>query len=100
MRVALYVVGFRPPDAEWQRMKAAYDACEAAKVDPPKEIQEFFNYEKPDAAGVEVKLGNDCDSKSRHVSVGDFSENGYQGFTVDLAKLPDGLRYIRFYVSY
>ena len=100
MSSSLYVVGFRPPDEEWQRMKAAYDACKSAGVDPPKKIESFFNHDAPDDAGVLVRMACDYSSKERHVSVEDYVENGYQGFTVDLTKLPEGLRYIRFFISY
>jgi len=40
-------------------MKAVYDACEKAEVDPPDEVINFFNGEEPDSRGV-------CHRSSNH----------------------------------
>ena len=52
MGLSTYVQAFRPPDAKWKKMKQAYDACEAAVVPVPEEVDDFFNNEPPDPAGV------------------------------------------------
>lgn len=92
MGMSIHVVGYRPPDDEWERMKAVYVACEEAGVDIPDKVQEFFHYDDPQGMlGIEVGLGEAVerwdDGESR------------SGYEVDLTRLPDGVRYLRFYYS-
>jgi len=54
--MSTHVVGFRPPDEKWKKMKAVWDACEAAGAKIPDEVSDFFDGEEPDARGVEVDL--------------------------------------------
>lgn len=56
MSMTTWVTGFRPPDDKWAQMKVIYDACGAAGVPVPDEVEDFFDWEPPDDAGVEVKV--------------------------------------------
>jgi hypothetical protein len=58
MSISMHVVGFRPPDEKFNKMKAIWDACKSANVEVPKEVGEFFNWENEnvDANGVRVDL--------------------------------------------
>ncbi len=95
MSMSTHVIGFRPPDETWQRMKAVYDACMSAGVPVPSEVMSFFDGDRPDPAGVEVRLeGTDA---VREFVDGDRSE---QGFEVLVDRLPRGLNVIRFYTSW
>lgn len=90
MSMSTYVVGFRPPDEAWLKMKAAWDACEQAGVDAPAEVMKFFDYDPPqDKPGQDIKLGDAV----RQLD----PESPTRGFEVDIAKLPRGLQFIRFY---
>ncbi len=93
MGMSTYVKGFRPPDATWQRMKAVYDACEAAGITPPDEVSDFFEWGRPDPEGVEVDI-------ERTDSVQEWSDEYRSGFQVDVSKLPPGVTVVRVYNSY
>jgi hypothetical protein len=90
-----YVLGFRPPDEKWKRMKEAREACEAAGIDIPEDIDDFFGGEKPDEKGVEVQLDNG------HPCCKDW-DDGYMrsGFEVEISKLPKDIKILRFYNSW
>jgi hypothetical protein len=77
----------KPPDERWQRMKAAYDACKAAGVEVPDEVDGFFGGEPPDPAGVVEHLG--VLARKWH---GDCAD----GLEVDLDRVPPGTKTIRF----
>jgi len=91
MSMSTHVIGFRPADEEWQKMRAAWEACKSAGVEPPREVDRFFNGEPPDPAGVEVPLGD---------AVTAYRADMQEGFEVHLDKLPPGLKVIRFYNSW
>jgi hypothetical protein len=91
MSISTHVIGFRPADDTWMKMKAVWDACEAAGVDPPNEVSKFFEFEAPDDHGVEVDLSGAA--TQYHVKNRD-------GFEVDVRKLPPNVHIIRFYNSW
>lgn len=96
MSMSCHVVGFRPPDEEWKKHKAVWDACEAAGVDPPAATEDFFNSEPPDPAGVEIPddVLEECGALKR------YRRDGASGYEVDVSKLPKGLAVLRFYNSW
>lgn len=84
-------VGFRPPDDKWKRMKAVWDACEAADLSIPNEVLLFFNEEAPDPAGVEIDIGE---------WVTAYEGDGKTGWDVDLTSIPSDIKMIRFFESW
>lgn len=92
----LHIVGFKPPDEKWRQMKAIYDACTAAKVDPPPVVEKFFYGYAPDAQGVlvEEKKLKECGALSK------WSGNMSDGYEIDVKKLPPDVTVIRVYNSY
>jgi len=82
-----YVLGGKPADDKYKKMAAAWEACTDAGVDIPVEIEEFFNYTKPDGNTIwsEIKdaITMDCDY-------------GIELWVVDLKKLPDDITLIKF----
>lgn len=93
MSMSTHVVGIRPADDKWQKMKAVYDACMAAKTTVPKEVMAFFDHEPPDKSGVRVEIEKlDCVTR--------YSDDMREGFEVDIKKLPADVTVIRFYNSY
>lgn len=94
MGIGKHVVGFRPADDLWLRMKAAWDACVLAGTQPPKEVIDFFDGEHPgDAPGKEVGIKGEN-------AVREWASFGREGFDVDIEALPPGVRYVRFYLSW
>jgi len=83
------VIGFIPPDAKWKKMKAIWDSCKVAGVSVPKEVDDFFNNEDPDSAGVEKEIP----SKK-------WGEEGASGYEIEIDKIPKDVKIIRFYNSW
>lgn len=93
MSMSTFVMGFRPPDEKWKKMKAIWDSCKKAGVEAPKEVDSFFGGEPPDDSGVEVKLeGTLCCREYR--------EEMRDGFEIEISKLPKDIKIIRFVNSY
>lgn len=92
MSMSTHVVGIRPPDDTWKRMKAVWDACVAADVPVPDEVLDFFAGETPDPAGVVVPLRSFARA---------WNDDGTkEGLEIDVDKLPSNIRTIRFYNSW
>ena len=91
MGMSTHVVGFRPPDEEWKRMKELWDLSEKYEVSLPIEVEEFFNGECPEDAGIEVDLKDVQEM---------FQDDGRSGFDIVLSKLPKSIDRIRFYNSW
>lgn len=100
MGMSSYVVGIVPPDETWKKMKAAWDACEAAGIPVPEPVRRFFNGEAPDPAGVVVPLGSAWKAPEAGSAVQPYKGDAADGFEVDLAKLPPHVKRIRFVNSY
>lgn len=91
--MSVFVVGLRPPDDHWKRMKTAYDACFSAGVTIPEDVIEFFHGETPEEDGIAVDLEKtDC--------VKDWHDGLREGVEVELSKLPQDIRCIRFYTAW
>ena len=86
MSMSTHVIGFAPPDDEWKKMKAVWDACDNAGLPIPRKVEEFFGGDPPDDAGVEVKL-----------MVEEWRDEGREGYEVNLDKVPKHVKRIRFY---
>jgi len=93
----MHVYGIVPPDEKWKKMKAVWDACEAAGTDPPDDVEKFFNGESPDEMGVLISLDS---YKKFHPSLKEYSAEMQNGYEVDLTKLPPEVKIIRFVNSY
>lgn len=91
MGMSTHVVGIKPPDEKWRRMKAVYDACVAGGVMVPQEVWTYFNDEPPDEAGVTVNLDK-CTREYKHEMSA--------GYEIDMSKVPADVRLIRFYNSW
>lgn len=89
MSMSTHVMGFQPADEEWDKMKAAYEACTAADIEPPYAVMDFFDYEDPaESCGKEVDISQ---------AVTEWSADMKDGFQVDLSKLPKTVKFIRFF---
>jgi len=81
------IIGFRPPDETWQKMKAVYDTCTAASVPVPECVQKFFDYKAPSTCGIEV----DLEGIARP-----WKDDTSEGFEISTKELPDNITMIRF----
>jgi len=45
MSMSTHVIGFRLPDEKWKQMKAIWDAYDAANLDIPDEVFDYFSEE-------------------------------------------------------
>ncbi|MFA6433029.1 MAG: hypothetical protein WCV82_04460 [Candidatus Paceibacterota bacterium] len=93
MSMSTHVVGFRPADDKWEKMRAVYDACQAAGTQLPASVAQFFGFEPPDERGVEVNI-------EKTDAVSEWQEDMREGIEVDITKLPENVTVIRFYNAY
>ena len=87
MSMTTEVTGFRPPDEEWKKHKLVWDTCIELDIPIPDKVYEFFGSETPDGNGVVVDISPACRV---------FSKDASSGVMIDMTKLPNNLRYIRF----
>lgn len=95
MSQTVYVQGIKPPDETWRRMKAIWDACEAAGVRTPPEIDRYFEGANPDPLGVIVDINH-----YKGIVAREWSDDARNGIEVMIDKLPPGTSIIRFVISY
>lgn len=93
--MSTHVAAIRPPDERWEQMKAVWDTCKAAGIQPPREVDAFFEGEDPDPAGVVIDLEVGSDGVREWTD-----EVHRQGIEVDLSALPSDVRVLRFYNSW
>lgn len=97
MGMSTYVVALKQADDKWRQMKAVYDACQAADVPAPPEVDDYFGGMAPDPSGVII-------DHPHLVDVGAVTEwtdgNMREGYEVALGKLPAYVTSIRFINSY
>jgi hypothetical protein len=91
--MSLGVVGIMPADEAYKKKLAAYRACEEAGIAMPEELEKFFGHRVPNALGLQIDLYN-------HPSVEPYNEEGCEGYTIDVSKLPEGVRFVRVYASW
>ena len=91
MGMSTHVVGFKPADAKWKKMKAIYDACVSADVEIPESVDSFFDGDDPNNSpgGVTADL-----DKSKCVTA--YKSDDAEGFDVDITKLPKDVTILRF----
>ena len=96
MGMDTYVIGFKPADEKWRAMKAVWDACKAAGIAPPVDVDRFFGGYTPAPHGVRIGQ-NDllmCGAAR------EWSDESSSGFEVDVKKLPPDVTVVRFYNSW
>lgn len=88
-----YVMVGKDVDEKFKKYSAVYEACEAAGLPAPKEVSEFF---------AELENKGEYDEKViwQDFNAEEGGDDGRTFLTVDLTKLPDGVRYVRFINSY
>jgi len=93
MGMSTSVLGFKPADEKFHKMKEIYLKCDELEISPPDEVEDYFDGYGVEGDGVRVDIKEmDCCSVY-HGEVG----NGYE---VDITKLPKDVKIIRFYNSW
>lgn len=101
MSMSTRLIGFKPPDEKFQKMKAVWDACVAAGIAIPDGIYDYFDGVAPDPAGVSVDLTNWDGSRASADKQGAVKSLGEgNGFEVDLRRLPPDVVILRFVNSW
>ena len=94
MGMSTHIVGFRPADEKWKKMKTIYDSCEAAEIDIPKEVDVFFGGESPEGKpGMEVEIRDTP-------AVREWSDESCSGYEIEVSKLPKDVKIVRVYNSW
>lgn len=88
MSMSTGIFGLKPPDETWKKMKAIWDACKTAGIEPPDEVAEFFE-EEPDEKGQQAEIPHS-----------EWSDDYRSGIEIEVAKIPKGVKIIRFYNSW
>lgn len=89
MGMSTHVKGFVPPDERWQQMKAVWDACRAAGLEPPEEVTDFFDHQEPDPNGQEVEIPHQ-----------EWKDSHREGLEIRTADIPASVQVVRFYNSW
>ncbi len=89
MSMTTRIIGFRPVDEKWTKMKAVWDSCTSAGVSVPTDVIDFFGGEAPDDMGLELNL-EDYDCVRKHTGIAEF------GFELLVDRLPAGVKILRF----
>lgn len=90
MSLSYSIVGIATPTPEYKKMKAAYDACMAAKVPVPEEVWDFFDGEIPGDDGMEVDI--------EHKEWSDDKREQW-GYELEIKDIPVACTRIRFVIS-
>jgi len=97
---SLCIVGVRPPDAKWKKMKAVWDACEAAGTDVPAEVDEFFGDDGPSPDGIGVELVKETvDNGSEWMTTGVRGGRTGNYYLIEVEKLPKNITHIKAWIS-
>jgi len=91
MSMSTHVVGFAPPDEQWKKMKAIWDSCDEAGIDPPEKVSDYFDGCDPDPSGIEVDLDNILE---------EYSSEGSEGYQLKVKDIPKKVKILRFINSY
>ncbi len=93
MGMSTHILGFKPADEKFNKMKAIYLSCEELEIDAPDEVENYFDGYGVEGDGVRVELENtDCCKE--------YCDDSSSGFEIDITKLPKDVKIIRFYNSF
>jgi len=95
--MSTHIKGVRDLDGQFAAMMAAKLACDAAGVGYPQDLRDYFGVE---ADEEEEYLRREMETVDISVAVNDCGRDMVEGYEVDLSKLPEGVKAIRFENSY
>lgn len=92
MSTSIHVVAIKPPDEDWRKKKAVWDACTNAGIEVPDEICDYFEGAGPDEKGVIIDVPFEAQRE--------WGDENNRGIEVEISKLPKGVKIIRFVNSW
>lgn len=93
--VSYGVVGLKPITEDYKKRLNILNSCKDLGIRPPKEIEEYFEYDdEPCEDNIVVGLCGDI------IKGGVDSDRCIEFYDVDLTQLPEGITKLRFEVSY
>lgn len=93
MSMSTGVLGFKPADEKFYKMKEVFESCQELGIAPPDEVDDYFDGYGVEGDGVRVEIEElECCTEYKADM-----ENGYE---IDITKLPKDVKIIRFYNSY
>jgi hypothetical protein len=93
MGMCTHVEGVIPANARYNQMLSIYNECRRAGVTIPVEVDGFFQGEEPDGKGIVLEL-------NKHACCYEYNNDSCVGFEIDITKLPQEVKFIRFFNSY
>lgn len=102
----IYISGIKPKGEKFDSMLAAYQACQKAGVEVPKEVAYYFNSngeDKVSELGITVPLARvdlnygQGSSQEEWIEPVDYSgdERTSKGFIIDLTKVPKDIQLLQ-----
>lgn len=98
MGMSTHVTGVRDLDGQFSKMIAVKLACESAGIDYPDDVENYFNGE-PENSEADLRL-NMAEVDIKTAVTKDNGREMENSFVVDLSKLPEEVKAIRFTNSY
>lgn len=90
----------KPVDKKYEAYKKVWEACEAAGIEVPIEVYEYFDYETPDGKGIWTQVKEDSDGNFDCEAISFDGKDGQDAWIVDIRKLPEDVKLLKFVNSY
>jgi hypothetical protein len=88
MSMSTTLVGIKPADERYRQMEAVWNACEAAGIEKPAEVERFFLGSPPEPTGIVVELEHWSQGGTTYTpGVSPYRTESGQGYEVNLEKL-------------
>ena len=98
MSMSTIVYGIRKPDDKWKKMVKAWKACKDAGVNPPLNLEDYFD--KMDCLPPDEETGPKvCIDDEPYCAI--YNEEMHEGFQIELQKMiKAGFTHVRFVNCY
>ena len=94
MSMSTYVVVFKSPDKEHEKMRQIYENCQELGIPIPDLVLEYFEDCSDDWQSIGIPIDTSDDA------VQEWKCDMKDGYLVDLSKLPKEAGFVLFYNSY
>lgn len=85
MGMSTHIIGFVPPDEKFVKMETIWKACQSGGIEIPEEVFNFFEHTDPDPRGFSVDI-----------PAQEWSNDHSSGYEIDVSKIPEKVKFIRF----
>lgn len=96
MSADLIMRAYTIPDEKSEKMMAAYMACKAAGVEPPTDVEKYFDWEEPSPHGIPMNSSQlkDLEGTTK------INTEGFEGMAINIDELPENIKTIVIGISY